>query len=239
MDTLKAKLALLGTVILAVLQSCSANMEAVFHKDKTITTQMEVISPKIVKKVVKSDNKPSQIFSKDWKNIYEQMQEEKRQGKSNEIDSLSSEEISLYKRTYTKGLFDGEELTGIAYKMEKVNVEELKTFSKKNGELSKFSGNSDFNWDGKTLSFDVVKKPKKVKGEDNEEVEKIIEMLKDVKVNMVYKFDEKIKSISINHPNVIKVDDHTIKVLFDPNVLMEYGTELKNAKTTKITVVTE
>ncbi|MFJ1425063.1 hypothetical protein ACILD6_04925 [Capnocytophaga canimorsus] len=220
----RIKIATLIILFIGLLQSCTVNMEMTFHKDDATSILMEFDSKEMIDMMQsKSDStsKKSNLnkLSKEWKSIYQLSEEE---GKP-----ISKDSMEVAKKIFLKGIFDQEQETGFAIKMERLNKKELEGFSDSKNEEAKMLSpfvKSGTDWDGKRLIIDMKeissKKEEKEQEKDKKEekidelfssIENMLKMI-DVQFNATFKFENKIKSIKGKHQNFKKIDNHTVQI---------------------------
>lgn len=220
----RKKIATLIVLFIGLLQSCTVNMEMTFHKDDATSILMEFDSKEMIDMMQsKSDStsKKSNLnkLSKEWKSIYQLFEEE---GKPINKDSME-----VAKKIFLKGIYDQEQETGFAIKMERLNKKELEGFSDSKNEEAKMLSpfvRSGTDWDGKRLIIDMKeissKKEEKEQEKDKKEekidelfsgIENMLKMI-DVQFNTTFKFENKIKSIKGKHQNFKKIDNHTVQI---------------------------
>ncbi|CEN40538.1 hypothetical protein [Capnocytophaga cynodegmi] len=236
----KIKIATLIVLFIGLLQSCTVNMEMTFHKDDATSILMEFDSKEMIDMMQsKSDStsKKSNLnkLSKEWKSIYQISEEE---GKP-----ISKDSMEVAKKIFLKGIYDQEQETGFAIKMERLTKKELEGFSDSKNEEAKMLSpfvKSGTDWDGKRLVIDMkdlTSKEEKEEQEDNELSDKMQNFMKmiDIQFNVTFKFDNRIESIKGKHSKFKKIDDHTVQVSLKLNEELD-----RNEKNDdKIIVVTE
>ncbi|MFK8285828.1 hypothetical protein ACI76Z_02165 [Capnocytophaga canimorsus] len=243
----RIKIATLIILFIGLLQSCTVNMEMTFHKDDATSILMEFDSKEMIDMMQsKSDStsKKSNLnkFSKEWKSIYQLSEEE---GKP-----ISKDSMEVAKKIFLKGIYDQEQETGFAIKMERLTKKELEGFSDSKNEEAKMLSpfvKSGTDWDGKRLIIDMkeISSKKEEKGQEKDKKEEKIDelfsgienMLKmiDVQFNATFKFENKIKSIKGKHQNFKKIDNHTVQISMKFNE--EFDENKKNDD--KIIITTE
>ncbi|GJQ04738.1 hypothetical protein [Capnocytophaga canimorsus] len=220
----RKKIATLIVLFIGLLQSCTVNMEMTFHKDDATSILMEFDSKEMIDMMQsKSDStsKKSNLnkFSKEWKSIYQLSEEE---GKP-----ISKDSMEVAKKIFLKGIYDQEQETGFAIKMERLDKKELEGFSDSENKEAKMLSpfvKSGTDWDGKRLIIDMKeissKKEEKEQKKDKKEekidelfsgIENMLKMI-DVQFNATFKFENKIKSIKGKHQNFKKIDNHTVQI---------------------------
>ncbi|MFK8266708.1 hypothetical protein [Capnocytophaga cynodegmi] len=243
----RIKIATLIILFIGLLQSCTVNMEMTFHKDDATSILMEFDSKEMIDMMQsKSDStsKKSNLnkFSKEWKSIYQLSEEE---GKP-----ISKDSMEVAKKIFLKGIYDQEQETGFAIKMERLTKKELEGFSDSKNEEAKMVSpfvKSGTDWDGKRLIIDMKeissKKEEKEQEKDKKEekidelfsgIENMLKMI-DIQFNATFKFENKIKSIKGKHQNFKKIDNHTVQISMKFNE--EFDENKKNDD--KIIITTE
>lgn len=246
-----------------ILQACAVDSVTTYHQDKTTSILMNVDMKELLGMAknmggdsANSDNKLKnfELFPKDWKNLYDVMQEDV-QKKGGEM-TKDEDSIRLIKKMFVKSNFENDEMTGISFRMDKLTPEEVKNFSKNSKKSNFISATSSDNtiWDGKTLTLDTeyfnpqtfsetLKKEMALEAKTDSakaESESAIAMMKmfNTKFNNKIKFETKIKSIQGKHDWVKKIDDYTIDMSFSFEQLFDESLKL-NDKDKKVIIITE
>lgn len=246
-----------------ILQACAVDSVTTYHQDKTTSILMNVDMKELLGMAknmggdsANSDNKLKnfELFPKDWKNLYDVMQEDV-QKKGGEM-TKDEDSIRLIKKMFVKSNFENDEMTGISFRMDKLTPEEVKNFSKNSKKSNFISATSSDNtiWDGKTLTLDTeyfnpqtfsetLKKEMALEAKTDSakaEAESAIAMMKmfNTKFNNKIKFETKIKSIQGKHDWVKKIDDYTIDMSFSFEQLFDESLKL-NDKDKKVIIITE
>lgn len=192
-----------------VLQSCAVTNTFTFHDDATISTEtvvdmskMEELAQSEKGSSIKNLNMAS--FPKEWQTLY-----------AFKNDTLSVETEDLLKRSAIKGLFKEEKEVGFQLRLDHFTPEECekmsKTLSKSAQGISVFNF-SAFQWDGETLLLDM-KKLEKGKGEEAEERVAQMKRMFNIEVSNTLVFENRIKKIKGKHPNLQKIDAHTLRIV--------------------------
>lgn len=259
---LKKSIFWLFSLFTFVLQSCSVDSVTTYHTDKTTSILMDVdmkeffASSKSFGDSSSSDNKLKELnlFPKEWRNLYEVMKEDtEKKGKKL---TKNDDSLKLLKKMFVKSNFDKDEMTGISFRMDRLSLDELKSFTK-NSRKSNFisATNSDKTlWDGKTLTLDTeyfnpqsfseaLKKERETEAESDSakiQAESAIMMMKmfKLKFHNKIKFENKIKSVEGKHDWVKQLDDYTLDMSFSFDDLFNDSVKLKNIDS-KIIVTTE
>lgn len=246
-----------------ILQACAVDSVTTYHQDKTTSILMNVDMKELLGMVknmggdsANSDNKLKnfELFPKNWKNLYDVMQEDV-QKKGGEM-TKDEDSIRLIKKMFVKSNFENDEMTGISFRMDKLTPEEVKNFSKNSKKSNFISATSSDNtiWDGKTLTLDTeyfnpqtfsetLKKEMTLEAKTDSakaEAESALAMMKmfNTKFNNKIKFETKIKSIQGKHDWVKKIDDYTIDMSFSFEQLLDESLKL-NEKDKKVIIITE
>lgn len=246
-----------------ILQTCAVDSVTTYHQDKTTSILMNVDMKELLGMAknmggdsANSDNKLKnfELFPKNWKNLYDVMQEDV-QKKGGEM-TKDEDSIRLIKKMFVKSNFENDEMTGISFRMDKLTPEEVKNFSKNSKKSNFISATSSDNtiWDGKTLTLDTeyfnpqtfsetLKKEMALEAKTDSakaESESAIAMMKmfNTKFNNKIKFESKIKSIQGKHDWVKKIDDYTIDMSFSFEQLFDESLKL-NDKDKKVIIITE
>lgn len=192
-----------------VLQSCAVTNTFTFHDDATISTEtvvdmskMEELAQSEKGSSIKNLNMAS--FPKEWQTLY-----------AFKNDTLSAEIEDLLKRSAIKGLFKEEKEVGFQLRLDHFTPEECekmsKTLSKSAQGISVFNF-SAFQWDGETLHLDM-KMLEKGKGEEAEERVAQMKRMFNIEVSNTLVFENRIKKIKGKHPNLQKIDAHTLRIV--------------------------
>nr|WP_315124451.1 hypothetical protein [uncultured Capnocytophaga sp.] len=192
-----------------VLQSCAVTNTFTFHDDATISTEtvvdmskMEELTQSEKGSSIKNLNMAS--FPKEWQTLY-----------AFKNDTLSVETEDLLKRSAIKGLFKEEKEVGFQLRLDHFTPEECekmsKTLSKSAQGISVFNF-SAFQWDGETLHLDM-KMLEKGKGEEAEERVAQMKRMFNIEVSNTLVFENRIKKIKGKHPNLQKIDAHTLRIV--------------------------
>ena len=246
-----------------ILQACAVDSVTTYHQDKTTSVLMNIDMKDLLAMAknmggdsANSDNKfkDFEMYPRDWKNMYEIMQEDsEKKGITMTKDKGS---IQLIKKMFVKSNFENNEMTGIAFKMDRLTPEEIKNFSRTSKKSNFISATSSDNtiWDGKTLTLDTeyfnpqtfsetLKKEMTLEAKTDSakaEAESALAMMKmfNTKFNNKIKFETKIKSIQGKHDWVKKIDDYTIDMSFSFEQLLDESLKL-NEKDKKVIIITE
>ena len=246
-----------------ILQACAVDSVTTYHQDKTTSVLMNIDMKDLLAMAknmggdsANSDNKFKnfELFPKNWKNMYEIMQEDSE--KKGIPMTKDKDSIQLIKKMFVKSNFENNEMTGIAFKMDRLTPEEIKNFSRTSKKSNFISATSSDNtiWDGKTLTLDTeyfnpqtfsetLKKEMALEAKTDSakaESESTIAMMKmfNTKFNNKIKFETKIKSIQGKHDWVKKIDDYTIDMSFSFEQLLDESLKL-NEKDKKVIIITE
>jgi len=246
-----------------ILQACAVDSVTTYHQDKTTSVLMNIDMKDLLAMAknmggdsANSDNKfkDFEMYPRDWKNMYEIMQEDSE--KKGITMTKDKDSIQLIKKMFVKSNFENNEMTGIAFKMDRLTPEEIKNFSrtsKKSNFISATSSDKTI-WDGKTLTLDTeyfnpqtfsetLKKEMTLEAKTDSakaEAESALAMMKmfNTKFNNKIKFETKIKSIQGKHDWVKKIDDYTIDMSFSFEQLLDESLKL-NEKDKKVIIITE
>lgn len=246
-----------------ILQACAVDSVTTYHQDKTTSVLMNIDMKDLLAMAknmggdsANSDNKfkDFEMYPRDWKNMYEIMQEDSE--KKGITMTKDKDSIQLIKKMFVKSNFENNEMTGIAFKMDRLTPEEIKNFSrtsKKSNFISATSSDKTI-WDGKTLTLDTeyfnpqtfsetLKKEMTLEAKTDSakaEAESALAMMKmfNTKFNNKIKFETKIKSIQGKHDWVKKIDDYTIDMSFSFEQLLDESLKL-NKKDKKVIIITE
>lgn len=225
-------------VLLAILiQSCAINSEFTFHADNTISAAFEVEM-----KTDSLQSKPSnKKMPENWTSIYDLRTEEG--------NAVPADSVELAKRMFVKGVFREGKEVGFGFRFDKITDDDwkkMKSSEKQEEQMLSSVKNSSLDWNGKDLILNVEeifkndaqgKKSKKGKDE-NDFGEQMLSSMKnafDIGVNLVFKFDNKIKKITGKHPNFKQIDAHRVEFRFN----MKEAFEGKKKYDKKITITTE
>ncbi len=229
-------------IFIGFLQSCAIHSEFVFHKDNTISSTFEVEMDGEAGTTEESKTK----FPAEWTSIYDLNVAEGKQ--PTDVDS-----IELAKRAFVRGIFkDGKE-TGFGFRFERMTQQEWDKLgeSQKAEEkmLSSFK-ESTIDWDGKKLiiNLEELTKPednsdekpedKKDKKDKNEEFgEKMLEEI-DIRLNVVFRFENKVKSVQGKHPNFKRIDEQSFQFKVDLKEEMNQS-DKKKKHDKQIVIITE
>lgn len=246
-----------------ILQACAVDSVTTYHQDKTTSVLMNIDMKDLLAMAknmggdsANSDNKfkDFEMYPRDWKNMYEIMQEDSE--KKGITMTKDKDSIQLIKKMFVKSNFENNEMTGIAFKMDRLTPEEIQNFSrtsKKSNFISATSSDKTI-WDGKTLTLDTeyfnpqtfsetLKKEMTLEAKTDSakaEAESALAMMKmfNTKFNNKIKFETKIKSIQGKHDWVKKIDDYTIDMSFSFEQLFDESLRL-NEKDKKVIIITE
>ena len=246
-----------------ILQACAVDSVTTYHQDKTTSVLMNIDMKDLLAMAknmggdsANSDNKfkDFEMYPRDWKNMYEIMQEDSE--KKGIAMTKDKDSIQLIKKMFVKSNFENNEMTGIAFKMDRLTPEEIKNFSRTSKKSNFISATSSDNtiWDGKTLTLDTeyfnpqtfsetLKKEMTLEAKTDSakaEAESALAMMKmfNTKFNNKIKFESKIKSIQGKHDWVKKIDDYTIDMSFSFEQLLDESLKL-NEKDKKVIIITE
>ena len=246
-----------------ILQACAVDSVTTYHQDKTTSVLMNIDMKDLLAMAknmggdsANSDNKfkDFEMYPRDWKNMYEIMKEDSE--KKGIAMTKDKDSIQLIKKMFVKSNFENNEMTGIAFKMDRLTPEEIKNFSKTSKKSNFISATSSDNtiWDGKTLTLDTeyfnpqtfsetLKKEMTLEAKTDSakaEAESALAMMKmfNTKFNNKIKFETKIKSIQGKHDWVKKIDDYTIDMSFSFEELLDESLKL-NEKDKKVIIITE
>ena len=246
-----------------ILQACAVDSVTTYHQDKTTSVLMNIdmkdllaMAKNMVGDSANSDNKfkDFEMYPRDWKNMYEIMTEDSE--KKGIPMTKDKDSIQLIKKMFVKSNFENNEMTGIAFKMDRLTPEEIKNFSRTSKKSNYISATSSDNtiWDGKTLTLDTeyfnpqtfsetLKKEMTLEAKTDSakaEAESALAMMKmfNTKFNNKIKFETKIKSIQGKHDWVKKIDDYTIDMSFSFEQLFDESLKL-NEKDKKVIIITE
>ena len=246
-----------------ILQACAVDSLTTYHQDKTTSVLMNIDMKDLLAMAknmggdsANSDNKfkDFEMYPRDWKNMYEIMQEDSE--KKGIAMTKDKDSIQLIKKMFVKSNFENNEMTGIAFKMDRLTPEEIKNFSRTSKKSNFISATSSDNtiWDGKTLTLDTeyfnpqtfsetLKKEMTLEAKTDSakaEAESALAMMKmfNTKFNNKIKFETKIKSIQGKHDWVKKIDDYTIDMSFSFEELLDESLKL-NEKDKKVIIITE
>lgn len=246
-----------------ILQACAVDSVTTYHQDKTTSILMNINMKDLLAMAknmggdsANSDNKfkDFEMYPRDWKNMYEIMQEDSE--KKGIPMTKDKDSIQLIKKMFVKSNFENNEMTGIAFKMDRLTPEEIKNFSRTSKKSNFISATSSDNtiWDGKTLTLDTeyfnpqtfsetLKKEMALEAKTDSakaEAESALAMMKmfNTKFNNKIKFENKIKSIQGKHDWVKKIDDYTIDMSFSFEQLLDESLKL-NEKDKKVIIITE
>ena len=246
-----------------ILQACAVDSVTTYHQDKTTSVLMNIDMKDLLAMAknmggdsANSDNKfkDLEMYPSDWKNMYEIMQEDSE--KKGIAMTKDKDSIQLIKKMFVKSNFENNEMTGIAFKMDRLTPEEIKNFSRTSKKSNFISATSSDNtiWDGKTLTLDTeyfnpqtfsetLKKEMTLEAKTDSakaEAESALAMMKmfNTKFNNKIKFETKIKSIQGKHDWVKKIDDYTIDMSFSFEELLDESLKL-NEKDKKVIIITE
>ena len=147
-----------------ILQACAVDSVTTYHQDKTTSVLMNIDMKDLLAMAknmggdsANSDNKfkDFEMYPRDWKNMYEIMQEDSE--KKGIAMTKDKDSIQLIKKMFVKSNFENNEMTGIAFKMDRLTPEEIKNFSRTSKKSNFISATSSDNtiWDGKTLTLDT------------------------------------------------------------------------------------
>ncbi len=147
-----------------ILQACAVDSVTTYHQDKTTSILMNINMKELLGMAknmggdsANSDNKfkKFELFPKNWKNMYEIMKEDSE--KKGIAMTKDKDSIQLIKKMFVKSNFENNEMTGIAFKMDRLTPEEIKNFSRTSKKSNSISATSSDNtiWDGKTLTLDT------------------------------------------------------------------------------------
>lgn len=225
-------------IFMGFLQSCTINSEFVFHKDNTITSTLEIEVNEEAQPTTQSESElPVQ-----WTSMYDLY-------KAKRSEPIDEESIDFIKRTFTKGIFRNGEEVGFGIRFERMTQQEWDKLgeSHKPEEKMLFSlKKSSMDWDGKKLTIDLEELMKKGENnfveepkveEDQEFGEKIVEIL-DIEVNVVFRFENKVKSVVGKHPNFKKIDEHSFQFSMNTKDEMKQSNKKKKYDK-KIVIITE
>lgn len=246
-----------------ILQACAVDSVTTYHQDKTTSVLMNIDMKDLLAMAknmggdsANSDNKfkDFEMYPRDWKNMYEIMKEDSE--KKGIAMTKDKDSIQLIKKMFVKSNFENNEMTGIAFKMDRLTPEEIKNFTRTSKKSNFISATSSDNtiWDGKTLTLDTeyfnpqtfsetLKKEMALEAKTDSakaESESAIAMMKmfNTKFNNKIKFETKIKSIQEKHDWVKKIDDYTIDMSFSFEQLLDESLKL-NEKDKKVIIITE
>jgi hypothetical protein len=246
-----------------ILQACAVDSVTTYHQDKTTSVLMNIDMKDLLAMAknmggdsANSDNKfkDFEMYPRDWKNMYEIMKEDSE--KKGIAMTKDKDSIQLIKKMFVKSNFENNEMTGIAFKMDRLTPEEIKNFSRTSKKSNFISATSSDNtiWDGKTLTLDTeyfnpqtfsetLKKEMTLEAKTDSakaEAESALAMMKmfNTKFNNKIKFESKIKSIQGKHDWVKKIDDYTIDMSFSFEQLLDESLKL-NEKDKKVIIITE
>ena len=246
-----------------ILQACAVDSVTTYHQDKTTSILLNIDMKELLGMAknmggdsANSDNKFKnfELFPKNWKNMYEIMQEDSE--KKGIAMTKDKDSIQLIKKMFVKSNFENNEMTGIAFKMDRLTPEEIKNFSRTSKKSNFISATSSDNtiWDGKTLTLDTeyfnpqtfsetLKKEMTLEAKTDSakaEAESALAMMKmfNTKFNNKIKFETKIKSIQGKHDWIKQIDDYTIDMSFSFEDLFDDSIKLQNADP-KIEIITE
>ena len=246
-----------------ILQACAVDSVTTYHQDKTTSVLMNIDMKDLLAMAknmggdsANSDNKfkDFEMYPRDWKNMYEIMKEDSE--KKGLAMTKDKDSIQLIKKMFVKSNFENNEMTGIAFKMDRLTPEEIKNFSRTSKKSNFISATSSDNtiWDGKTLTLDTeyfnpqtfsetLKKEMTLEAKTDSakaEAESALAMMKmfNTKFNNKIKFETKIKSIQGKHDWVKKIDDYTIDMSFSFEQLLDESLKL-NEKDKKVIIITE
>ena len=246
-----------------ILQACAVDSVTTYHQDKTTSILMNIDMEELLGMAknmggdsANSDNKFKnfELFPKNWKNMYEIMQEDSE--KKGIPMTKDRDSIQIMKKMFVKSNFENNEMTGISFRMDKLTPEEVKNFSKTSKKINFISATSSDNsiWDGKTLTLDTeyfnpqtfsetLKKEMTLEAKTDSakaEAESALAMMKmfNTKFNNKIKFETKIKSIQGKQNWVKKIDDYTIDMSFSFEELLDESLKL-NEKDKKVIIITE
>ena len=246
-----------------ILQACAVDSVTTYHQDKTTSVLMNIDMKDLLAMAknmggdsANSDNKfkDFEMYPRDWKNMYEIIQEDSE--KKGIAMTKDKDSIQLIKKMFVKSNFENNEMTGIAFKMDRLTPEEIKNFSRTSKKSNFISATSSDNtiWDGKTLTLDTeyfnpqtfsetLKKEMTLEAKTDSakaEAESALAMMKmfNTKFNNKIKFETKIKSIQGKHDWVKKIDDYTIDMSFSFEQLLDESLKL-NEKDKKVIIITE
>ena len=246
-----------------ILQACAVDSVTTYHQDKTTSVLMNIDMKDLLAMAknmggdsANSDNKfkDFEMYPRDWKNMYEIMQEDSE--KKGIAMTKDKDSIQLIKKMFVKSNFENNEMTGIAFKMDRLTPEEIKNFSRTSKKSNFISATSSDNtiWDGKTLTLDTeyfnpqtfsetLKKEMTLEAKTDSakaEAESALAMMKmfNTKFNNKIKFETKIKSIQGKHDWIKQIDDYTIDMSFSFEQLLDESLKL-NEKDKKVIIITE
>ncbi|WP_213190396.1 hypothetical protein [Cloacibacterium caeni] len=246
-----------------ILQACAVDSVTTYHQDKTTSVLMNIDMKDLLAMAknmggdsANSDNKfkDFEMYPRDWKNMYEIMKEDSE--KKGIAMTKDKDSIQLIKKMFVKSNFENNEMTGIAFKMDRLTPEEIKNFSRTSKKSNFISATSSDNtiWDGKTLTLDTeyfnpqtfsetLKKEMTLEAKTDSakaEAESALAMMKmfNTKFNNKIKFETKIKSIQGKYDWVKKIDDYTIDMSFSFEQLLDESLKL-NEKDKKVIIITE
>ena len=246
-----------------ILQACAVDSVTTYHQDKTTSVLMNIDMKDLLAMAknmggdsANSDNKfkDFEMYPRDWKNMYEIMKEDSE--KKGIAMTKDKDSIQLIKKMFVKSNFENNEMTGIAFKMDRLTPEEIKNFSRTSKKSNFISATSSDNtiWDGKTLTLDTeyfnpqtfsetLKKEMTLEAKTDSakaEAESALAMMKmfNTKFNNKIKFETKIKSIKGKHDWIKQIDDYTIDMSFSFEQLLDESLKL-NEKDKKVIIITE
>ena len=203
-----------------ILQACAVDSVTTYHQDKTTSILMNIDMEELLGMAknmggdsANSDKKfkDFEMYPRDKKNMYEIMQEDSE--KKGIPMTKDKDSIQIMKKMFVKSNFENNEMTGIAFKMDRLTPEEIKNFSRTSKKSNFISATSSDNtiWDGKTLTLDTeyfnpqtfsetLKKEMTLEAKTDSakaEAESALAMMKmfNTKFNNKIKFESKIKSI--------------------------------------------
>lgn len=248
---MKKSLPFIAAILLLMLQSCSINTETVLHKNAESTSEINIDFREMmgfVKGMMPDSAKTSSDFAeldklpKEWTSLYD-FEKKERKKITKDPDSLR-----LMKKMFLKANSENGELVGFSVRQDHFSAQDYEFVNKGTGkEKMPFTNKIFQSWDGKTLILNTDNftdedyknlgntgdKDKPADGEDG----MMAEMMK-MDLNHIFKFETKIKSITGLHDWVQKIDDHTIKISFTSDQLIDAQSNLTN-KDAKIIILTE
>lgn len=239
------KVIVLLTVLIGFLQSCTINTEFVFHNDNTSTLTLEVEMKEDAEKNATNQDSTKVKLPTEWTSVYDVLKEE---GKAIPPDS-----VEIAKKTFIKGMYKDEKNTGFGFRFERLTNdewEELKKSQKQEEKMLSSLRESSTDWDGKRLIINLEElikddneteeKPKTKKGKkkDDDFGEQIASSMLgvfDIQMNLIFKFDNEIKSIKGKHKNFKQIDKHTAQ--FNINLKDEMEQSSKKKKHDKYIII--
>ncbi|MEC5394722.1 hypothetical protein [Bergeyella sp. RCAD1439] len=207
-------------------QSCQVYTDMVFHKDASYSFETNADFSLIIEAIKKADHsdkkkrkskknnndleKNLEKIPNEWTSLYQLRADEKNKAPLNE------DSARVLKKIFIKGLFDQNELSGMAIKADRLTQEDHRLYLKTEDPKS-----LDSQWDGKTLMLDTKQftieglsellEKNKLTAKEKKEAENMLHLLlSDFVVNL--KFESDIEEITGKHPFVTPLDKRTVQI---------------------------